>query len=731
MKPRLAFFQQHVLPAVLCFGAALWLTQTNLLHRVENVTLDERTKLRSSWNSAVASDAMALVGIDEESMHEFKRWPWPRDYHGDFMQLLGQRAPGVVGWDILFTEPGPEDAHFARSLKTASAPVVLGSMLVDEEDGIKPTAEQAAAAGLAALPRIEGDVGRVYGGPAMLLPTPELAGPTLNGFVDTPPEPDGVRRMVPLVVRVGERVYPSFSLRCLMAYWRAKPEDVVVRLGDVVEINAPLAKRRIPIDEAGRYQINYRHKTQDFTTYGYFRAFAELKARYDGKVGRIPLVTGRILLIGQVAEGLTDLGPTPFSPLTALVLVHANAIDNILNEDYTRRAPEYLIWLGALGFGLLGLVVFSERKLRDQAIFAIGVPLAYLAASILLWIDGSWMLPWVGPLLGFGLLQVYMIGRRVVVEQRAKEQIKGMFGSYVSPELVDRMVELREMPRLGGHDEEITAYFSDIQDFSTFAEILPPERLVDLMNEYLSECTDIVQAEGGTLDKYIGDAVVAMFGAPIPLPDHAYRACLATQRVQARLAGLREKWRGESGKWPDLVWRMQSRIGLNSGRVVVGNMGSTRRFNYTMMGDNVNVAARMESGAKEWGVYVMCTETTKLDCEKFGGDRIVFRPLGRVRVKGRSVAVPIHEIVGLKDSLATQTGECISLFSQGLERYYERDWAGARKLFERSSLLEPNAPGVTPGVTRNPSVVYLDITAQYLVQPPPRSWDGVYVMKDK
>jgi adenylate cyclase len=337
----------------------------------------------------------------------------------------------------------------------------------------------------------------------------------------------------------------------------------------------------------------------------------------------------------------------------------------------------------------------------------------------------------VGPLLGFGLLQVYIIGRRVVVEQRAKEQIKGMFGSYVSPELVDRMVALREMPRLGGHDEEITAYFSDIQDFSTFAEILPPERLVDLMNEYLSECTDIVQAEGGTLDKYIGDAVVAMFGAPIPLPDHAYRACLATLRVQARLGELREKWRNESGQWPELVWHMQSRIGLNSGRVVVGNMGSTRRFNYTMMGDNVNVAARMESGAKEWGVYAMCTESTKLDCEKFGGDRVVFRPLGRVRVKGRSIAVPIHEIVALKGSLTAPTAECLELFARGLARYYERDWAGAREWFERSSRLEPNAPGVTPGVTRNPSTVYLDITAQYLIQPPPRSWDGIFVMKDK
>jgi adenylate cyclase len=211
-----------------------------------------------------------------------------------------------------------------------------------------------------------------------------------------------------------------------------------------------------------------------------------------------------------------------------------------------------------------------------------------------------------------------MMGRRALAEQRAKEQIKGMFGAYVSPELVNRMVNSGVSPELGGHDEEITAYFSDIQSFSTFSEKLKSGPLVELMNEYLTACTDIVQAEGGTLDKYIGDAVVAMFGAPIPMKDHAFRACVATQRVHLKLAELRDHWKSQGEKWPEIVWKMQTRIGLNTGVCMIGNMGSRTRFNYTMMGDDVNLAARMESGSKSWGAYTMCSEATKLACETHG-----------------------------------------------------------------------------------------------------------------
>ena len=405
-------------------------------------------------------------------------------------------------------------------------------------------------------------------------------------------------------------------------------------------------------------------------------------------------------------------------------------MNNILADDVAWRVPDWAVWLVALIVGYAGLAWLAERSVVLLCVGAVFGLVGYASLALWSWVWMSWWLPLAGPLVGFGALQFIVVGRRIVQEQRQKQEIKNMFGSYVSPVLVERMIKSGQRPHLGGHAEEITAFFSDIQSFSSFSEILPPDRLVELMNEYLTACTDIIQAEGGTLDKYIGDAVVAMFGAPIELREHAFRACVTTLRVQSAIGELRVKWRGEGERWPEIVWNMRSRIGLNSGRCVVGNMGSRTRFNYTMMGDDVNLAARMESGAKQWGAYSMCTETTKVACEQHGGDRVVFRPLGRIVVKGRAQATPIHEIVGLKENVLAQTLECLGLFAQGLEKYYARDWDGAREFFRRSAKLEPHQPG-TPGVTGNPSRVYLGRVEEYQHAPPPDNWDGVYVMKEK
>jgi adenylate cyclase len=293
------------------------------------------------------------------------------------------------------------------------------------------------------------------------------------------------------------------------------------------------------------------------------------------------------------------------------------------------------------------------------------------------------------------------------------------------------MVESGDEPQLGGHEAEITPYFSDIQAFSTFSERLSPPQLVELMNEYLTACTDIILAQGGALDKYIGDAVVAMFGGLVPLQDHAYRACVASQLVHRKLLELREKWRSEGEKWPEIVWHMQSRIGLNSGPTIVGNMGSHARFNYTMMGDNVNLAARMESGAKAYGVYTMVSEATKVACEKFGGDRVVFRYLDKIVVKGRTRPVPIYEIVGLKEDISAPTQECLEIFPMGMALYLAQDWDSAEIRFRRAAELEPNQPGKHPGVITNPSLAMIARCEYMRAHPPGARWDGVFVMKEK
>jgi len=333
----------------------------------------------------------------------------------------------------------------------------------------------------------------------------------------------------------------------------------------------------------------------------------------------------------------------------------------------------------------------------------------------------------VGAALSTSLIGTFI---QLIIEEKQKGRIKNLFGTYVSPEVVHQMIESEEEPHLGGREETITAFFSDIQGFSSFSEHLSPERLVDLMNEYLTAMTDIVQEEGGSLDKYIGDAMVAMFGAPLPMEDHANRACIATQRMQLRQAELRKKWKSEGDKWPEIVFTMQSRIGLNTGLTLIGNMGSEKRFNFTMMGDAVNLAARCESGAKSYGVFTMITEDTMKMAEE-QGDGCVYRFLDRIIVKGRQKPVGVYEVVGFKKDLTQKTYDCLEIFDTAINKYLEQNFDKAIELFGKSSEIEPNMPKITPGVSTNPSLIMKTRCLLLKLSPPGEKWDGVYTMTSK
>jgi adenylate cyclase len=242
--------------------------------------------------------------------------------------------------------------------------------------------------------------------------------------------------------------------------------------------------------------------------------------------------------------------------------------------------------------------------------------------------------------------------------------------------------------------------------------------------------TDILTDEGGTLDKYIGDAIVAFYGAPIPLEDHAYRACRTAARMQKKQAELRAKWTNEP-HWPEVVHYMMTRIGINTGLAVTGNMGSKNRFNYTMMGDNVNLAARCESGAKSFGVFTMVTEETKLAAEKRGTD-LLFRYLDKIVVKGRSIPVKMYELVGFKQDLSKDVFNCVELYEAGMHAYSEQDWDKAIALLEQASHLEAWQPGMLPNVKDNPSLIMLERCRDMKEhQPYIENWDGVFVMKTK
>ncbi len=724
---------------LICFGLAYLLMQTEAMQQVAWRTLDWRTNLRAYYQ-APADSRIAIVLFEDDTEMNLVSWPPDRSYHGALVELMSLAKPAVITWDVILdaVREGEGDATMGAGVTAAmqaGTRVVTGSVTNYDPVDIPPGEPGPTRP----IPQVEGEIGGMYGDNYAIIPFPQLRQASWYGFVDAPRGPDGIIRELPMVVRVGTDVYPSLALQTVLAYYNVTVDAVRVRLGDAVYIKPAAGDEvRVPIDEHGMYFINYRFDHDDlrpdYPTYSYRAALLKLNSFFVEQATGGPAppdLTDKIVLIGQTVTGKADAGPTPRGAYSPLVLVHANVINNILAGDFARRLPEWAPWslMIALGYGCAWLA--RRRSISLIALVSVLILVIYTGLVVWGWIAWSIWFPWVGPLLGFTTLEFILVGRRVWQEQKAKQEIKGMFGSYVSPDVVEKLINAGEPPHLGGIETEITAYFSDIQSFSSFSEKMPPARLVELMNEYLTACTDIVQGEGGTLDKYIGDAVVAMYGAPAEQPDHALRACLSAIQVQRQLGELRAKWRSEGDKWPEVVWRMRSRIGLNTGRCIVGNMGSRTRFNYTMMGDDVNLAARMESGAKSWGVYIMCTAATKAACETHGGDRIVFRPLGRIVVKGRAQATPIYEIVGLKETVDDRTRECLAIFDQGLERYYRQDWVGAIAQFEQSSALEPFQPDPATGVASNPSLIYLKIISEYQKHPPGPNWDGVYVMSEK
>jgi len=443
-----------------------------------------------------------------------------------------------------------------------------------------------------------------------------------------------------------------------------------------------------------------------------------------------------IIMVGPEEKTFNDLAPTPFDKsATPKVAVHGNLVKTLSSGIYIKRLPLEVDHAATLGVGILMafLAVYQGRGASWVQAAGIILLLGYLFMGFVTFTNSHVVWPITAPACAGISTSFIGLAVMVVIEQKAKGRLKGMFGSYVSSELVDQMVESGEEPSLGGQETPITAFFSDVQAFSSFSELLSPTGLVDLMNEYLTAMTNILQEERGTLDKYIGDAIVAMYGAPIPMDDHAYQSVRTAILMQQEQIKLREKWSHEADKWGSchgLVTKMQTRIGCNTGTATVGNMGALDRFNYTMMGDMVNLAARCESGAKAYGAYIMITEETKIASEKTRDD-IAFRYLDRIVVKGRKQPVAMYEPTGFMSELSQETQDCLDCFKQGIDKYLLQDWDGALGMFEKAKNLEPNKPGITPGVADNPSIILIDRCKIMKENPPGDDWDGVYVMTSK
>jgi adenylate cyclase len=747
---RLRWLLLAPIPVAWCVIAHL-----GLLGFLENKVIDWRFRYRGPINAPIKVIYVNVDSLSLDGVGGIGGWPWSREYFATVARTLTERA-GVraIGMDFLFSDDGVAESvdedklvsgnrALGKYLRTASS-VVIGASYTAMDfrdingrkrirefpDVTRPDLPSLRQIEPPELPSFSIGSGRKFAPPGVAL-------------IDTV---NAETRWVMLYAPTSARTYYAMAVELARIYYGVERDDIKVEDGhmDLVRPDGTLATS-IPLYRRQMVEINWFSKWADASrnpwasfsdVYEYAKLLDSDKPDERHKAEEFfTQFKDAVVLIGPTDELLLhDVSPTPLDETEVpRVSVHGNLLKTIISGNYLRRPPEYGGY--AIIVGLSALISLLATAGGRRAVFAkIMAVLSmglYVAVAFFLFKSGGIIIPVVTPLgaaittSGIGLLW------RIVAEQKHKGRITGMFGTYLSPVLVAHMVETGEEPKLGGIEENITAYFSDIQSFSTFSESLSPSQLVELINEYLTACTDIVQAEGGTLDKYIGDAVVAIYGAPLALPDHPLRTCVAALRVHRRVAELREKWKHEGIRWPQSVHSLQTRIGLNTGPAVVGNMGSNSRFNYTMMGDNVNIAARMESGAKLWGVYTMCTDTTRQECVKVDPSRILFRALGRILVKGRTQPVPIHELVAL-DGDATETmRECVAIFEEALAKYYARDWDGALALFRRSELLEPNGPGRAVGTSSNPSLVYIGIAEGYRLNPPPPGWEGVFEMTEK
>jgi len=433
--------------------------------------------------------------------------------------------------------------------------------------------------------------------------------------------------------------------------------------------------------------------------------------------------TGKKLYYGLTAAGTSDLNPMPFDSRYPMVGLHANALNTILDNRIIHEISKGWIAVVIIGLGIL--LAFGVPALSPAmgGLATIVVVAGYTWLSFWLFSNKFVWIDMVGPLSTMAIGYLGITVYNYIQEEKNKQFLKESFGTYVSPELIDQMYESGEEPSLGGEEGYHTAFFTDIQSFSAFSEKLTASELVFLLNQYLTDMTDVLLENNGTLDKYIGDAIVAFYGAPIEIKDHEYLSCITAIKMQESLDLLRQSWQAEGDRWPEIVHHMQNRIGISSGQMVTGNMGSKARMNYTMMGDNVNTAARLESSAKQYGVYIQIANSTYEPVK----DRMVVRDLDNVVVMGKNEPVKVWELISEVGKEPEKYKKILPAYHEALDLYKNQEWNKAIEAFKASDSLED----MFSGRKTNPSRIYIPRCEHFMANPPGDDWDGVWTLTSK
>jgi adenylate cyclase len=732
---------------LILFVCIVFLIGPSFLELLELKTMDMRFISRGERKPG---GTVVLAVIDEKSLDAEGKWPWPRAKLAKLIDYLSEDGAKVVGFDVGFWEPDENSnlafiqqleskigglqikhetlAHFleesrlladndlilANSIKRSKAKVVLGYFFhmnaeelgyqMDEETLNERISQIRKSRYPVQFSRGESTIEPFFKAYA-----PESNLPILNeaahssGYFTIMPDQDGVVRWSPLVIKCGDEIFAPLSIMSIWHYLDMPP--LIARVAPYGIEGIQLGDINIPTNEIGQMMINYLGPPQ---TFAHYPITDIINNKYPAGEFK-----DKIVLVGATAVGMYDIRNTPFSPVYPGPEIHATLIDNIIQGQFLDR-PEWTKVFDLLAIVLVGIILgfaISRLSAVKGIFFAVGLFIAYIFLTRYLFMSHGLWVNMVYPLAALVILYLSLTIHRYLTEERERRKIKGAFTYYVSSSVVNEMLKHPEKLKLGGDRKELSILFSDIRGFTSIAEGMSPEELVHLLNEYLTAMTDIVFKYDGTLDKYMGDAIMAIYGAPLDLPDHAGRACSSALDMMRELQKLNEKWVAEGKKPVDIG------IGINTGPMMVGNMGSEQRFDFTVMGDSVNLGSRLEGANKNYKTNVIISEFTY---EKVYGEFLCME-LDSVRVKGKRKPVKIYNLLGFNDLPDTQH-QTVTRFNQGISLYKAQKWDDAIRVFKDIRAMEPNLYAAQ---------VYIERCLDLKKNPPPPEWDGVYVMTTK
>ncbi|MFZ9001652.1 MAG: CHASE2 domain-containing protein [Bacteriovoracaceae bacterium] len=683
-----------------------------------------------------------LAAIDDASLKKIGRFPWPRKVWHDLLYKLKDYGAKIVVFDVIFSEEErylkkengfSPDELFAKSIKDfQSGPghyVILPYSIVDNNDhpDLKFKEVPDSLFDFMINSTEAGELGLLKKAVnKMTYPISTLldAKPSL-GYIAAQEDPDGKFRHYSLLAGVDGIYFPSLSLQ---AYVLSTGDSPNLEIGLSGDAKLKLKTGTLNLNYEGESKVRWLGGMDNYPIVGISKILYPENEQIENKVKE--MLKNKTVFIGSTAFGAHDFRHTPLDPKLPGVFLHMNKLSMLEKGHFhQKRDTSLLISWGLLIIGSFIMILLS---FFHNAILDISWVIFFVIATLV--VDYFYFMP-----KGYEILIFFPIVTvagtyswdtliNFYVANKDKQFLKDVFGNYISPELIDIMYESGQKPSLGGEEKVLTAYFTDIQSFSTFSEKLTPSELVELLNEYLTVMTDILLEEGGTLDKYEGDAIIAFFGAPMSFEDHSDRASRVAVKMQKGLLELRKKWTAEGDKWPDVVKDMRMRIGINSGAMVTGNMGSSARMNYTMMGDAVNLAARLEEAAKQYGVFTQVSQFTK---EMILGDEFLWRELDTVKVVGKSEPVTTYELMGFLNEAESNLKDLKDHFEKGLELYKNEKWDEAISEFKKSLECEWKRFPELKGVKTNPSEVYIKRCEIYKETPPPSDWGGVFTLTSK